>query len=70
MSKKNTYRNELAQKVLDDLESFLNFCREYGYVYDEKNLYSQKSFEYRQFQKFLQGKPCKDNWAIHGDLKH
>jgi hypothetical protein len=31
---------------------------------DETDLYNNKSFAYRQFTKYLSGKPAKDMWEI------
>ncbi len=51
-------------KIFEDLERYLSFCKGFGYRYDEADLYSTKSFAYRQFQKYEQGKPAKDMWAV------
>lgn len=64
MAKIEIKHNPRVQQIFDDLEKFLNFCKDYGYVFDEKDLYSNKSHAYRQFSKFLAGKPCKDNWSL------
>lgn len=60
----NKTANPRVNKIFEDLERYLSFCREFGYKYDEAELYSTKSFAYRQFQKFEQGKPAKDMWAV------
>lgn len=49
-------------QIFDDLDNYLNFCREYGYKFDENDLYSQRSYAYRQFQKFAAGKYAKNQW--------
>ena len=51
-----------THQVFEDLENYLNFCRAYGYKYDESDLYSQRSYAYRQFQKLVAGKPAKNQW--------
>lgn len=56
--------NSQYNKIFDDLEKYLQFCRTYGYVYDERDLYKEKSFVYRLFTKYLNGKDVKDNWEI------
>jgi len=53
-----------VQQIFEDLENYLDFCRDFGYKFDESDLYSQKSFSYRQFTKFVAGKPAKDMWAF------
>jgi hypothetical protein len=62
MSKHDRKSNNQLSQIFDDLESYLNFCRDYGYKYDESTLYDNRSFAFRQFTKFLAGKPCKDMW--------
>ena len=49
-------------QVFDDLERYLEFCQEFGYRYNEAELYNWKSYAYQQFMKFSQGKPVKDMW--------
>jgi hypothetical protein len=61
MSKRETTYNKNEQ-IFNDLNGYLNFCRNYGYKYDESDLYSQRSYVYRQYQKFLNGKEPKDMW--------
>ena len=50
-------------QLFEDLEKYLSFCQDFGYKYDEAELYNQRSFVYRQFLKFTTGKPVKDQWA-------
>jgi len=54
--------NPRTQAVFDDLDQYLDFCRNHGYRYDERDLYNWKSYAYQQFNKFLQNKPAKDMW--------
>lgn len=61
---KDTYKRN--DSIFDDLDSYLNFCREYGYKFDEADLYSQRSYAYRQYCKFMAGKPAKNMWDIDG----
>jgi len=49
-------------KIFDDLEDFLEFCRTFGYKYNEADLYNWKSYAYQQFNKYQQGKNAKDMW--------
>jgi hypothetical protein len=64
MSKGVNKSNAVVNQIFDDLESYRNFCRLYGYKFDESDLYSNRSFAYRQYTKFLQGKSFKDMWEI------
>ena len=60
---RNENVNKTAQ-IFNDLEGYLDFCRYYGYRFDEADLYNNRSYVYRQYTKFLQGKPVKDMWEI------
>lgn len=62
MAKINFQSNPRVQQIFDDLDKYRNFCVQYGYRYDESDLYNQKSYQYRQYNKFANGKPVKDNW--------
>jgi hypothetical protein len=62
MSKNERKSNSQINQIFDDLEDYRNFCRLYGYKFDEAELYSNRSFAFRQFTKFMQGKPAKDMW--------
>ena len=61
--------NPRVTATFDDLDQYREFCRGYGYRYDERDLYNWKSYAYQQFNKFLQGKPAKDMWAIDGQRR-
>jgi hypothetical protein len=62
MGKPAIQSNPKVQQIFDDLEQYLDFCVEYGYVYDEAHLYDMKQFAYRQHTKQLAGKQPKNNW--------
>jgi hypothetical protein len=64
MSKNERKSNSQVNQIFDDLEDYRNFCRLYGYKFDEAELYSNRSFAFRQFTKFMQGKPFKDMWEF------
>ena len=65
MAKQTFQPNPRVHQIFEDLEKYLNFCVEYGYKYDEAELYSNKSYSFRQFTKFITGKPVKDNWETN-----
>ena len=69
MAKNHFQSNPRVQPIFDDLEQYLNFCRNFGYRYDERDLYNWKSYAYQQFNKHLQGKFAKDMWAIDGQRR-
>ena len=66
MAKPNIKHNAKTSQILDDLEKFLEFCRSYGYRYNESDLYNFKSYAYQQYHKFTQGKNAKDMWVEDG----
>jgi hypothetical protein len=58
------------KQVFEDLDRYRNFCRDFGYRFNEADLYNQKNYIYRQFQKFISGKSVKNQWEIDlGRLK-
>ncbi len=64
MSRSDNKSNERVHAIFDDLEQYQNFCRDFGYRYDEADLYNNRSYVFRQYTKFLQGKPVKDQWEL------
>jgi hypothetical protein len=62
MAKRENSNYTKTVNIFNDLEGYLNFCRTFGYKYDEADLYNQRSFSYRQYQKLLSGKEPKDMW--------
>ena len=64
MGKPQIRSNPRTQAVFEDLEQYLLFCQDFGYRFNEADLYNWKSYAYQQFNKFLQGKTAKDMWQI------
>jgi hypothetical protein len=62
MAKITIKPNPKVTQILDDLEQFLEFCRNYGYKFNEADLYNWKSYAYQQFNKLQQGKSVKNMW--------
>lgn len=54
--------SDTVNKIFDDLDNFKEFCRDYGYRYNEKDLYNWKSYAWQQYNKLLNGKNVKDMW--------
>jgi hypothetical protein len=50
-------------QVFEDLDRFRNFCREFGYRFNEAELYNNRSNTYKQFQRFVSGKPVRNQWG-------
>lgn len=72
MSKVTYKPNPKVYDIFETLESYLEFCKDYGYVYDEADLHNYKSYAWQQFQKFVAGKHARDQWidAIRGNTYH
>lgn len=54
--------NNRVRQIFNDLDKYLDFCVEYGYRYNEAELYSQRSYVYRQYTKLMTNKPVKNQW--------
>jgi hypothetical protein len=60
---KNTFQpNHRVRQIFEDLEKYLEFCVDFGYKYDESTLYDMRSYVFRQFNKYMTGKPAKNSW--------
>ena len=60
---KITYKsNPRVIEIQDDLEKLLEFCQDYGYRFNEADLYNFKSYAWQQFNKYSQGKNAKNMW--------
>jgi hypothetical protein len=55
-----------ALAVHDDLNKFLDFCVDFGYRFNEGDLYNFKSYAWQQYNKFVQGKNAKNMWVEDG----
>jgi len=56
------YKNFRTTQVWNDLDSYLAFCRDYGYRFNPEDLYNNKKYPYQQYRKFQAGKNCKNMW--------
>jgi len=62
MAKVHIKPNPRVNLIFNDLEKFLEFCQDFGYKYNESDLYNWKSYAWQQFNKLTSGKPVKDMW--------
>ena len=62
MAKPIIKHNPRVAELFDHLEMFQEFCVDYGYRYNEADLYNFKSYAWQQFNKFSQGKNAKNMW--------
>ena len=60
-------KNPRTLQVWEDLDAYREFCRDFGYIFRENDLYNMRTYPFQQFNKFRNGKNCKDQWAV--DLK-
>jgi hypothetical protein len=54
-------------QLFDDLENYLDFCREYGYKFNEADLNNMRSYSFQQYSKFSSGKPAKNMWEVDAE---
>jgi hypothetical protein len=66
MAKPQVQSNPRVNQIFDDLEKYLDFTREYGYKFNEADLYDNKSYIYRQYNKYITGKSVKNMWETDG----
>lgn len=63
MSKPLIKPNARAQQILEDLDNFREFVVDYGYRFNEADLYNFKSYAWQQYSKYTAGKTVKDMWG-------
>ena len=61
---------EAIKKVFDDLDAYRAFCVQFGWVYNEKDLYNPRT-PWGFFIKWKQGDRVPNNWSRdrHVDLR-
>lgn len=60
----NNTKNISVKQIFEDLDRYRTFCSDYGYRFNEADLYNIRSGSYKQFQRFLAGKPPRNQWEI------
>jgi hypothetical protein len=63
MAKVKFQSREAYNTIFGDLERYLDFCRDYGYRFNESDLYNFKSYPWQQYSKFINGKNAKNMWS-------
>ena len=63
MAKVTIKSNPRVNETFKDLELFLDFCKDFGYRFNEADLYNFKSYAWQQYNKYSQGKNARDMWA-------
>lgn len=69
-AKRKLNSNQAVKKVFDDLDAYRDFCRDFGYKFNEADLYNMRTYPFQQFNKFRNGKNCKDQWQFDLDKFH
>lgn len=62
MGKPTIKSNPRVAELFDELDRFLTFCQDFGYRYNEADLYNFKSYAWQQYSKFAAGKNAKNMW--------
>jgi hypothetical protein len=62
MAKPQYQSNPRVNQIFDDLEKYRDFCVEFGYKFDESNLYNMRNYAYQQYSKYTSRKNFKDQW--------
>jgi len=62
MAKQHYQVNPKALSIHEDLIGLLEFCVDYGYKFNEADLYNFKSYAWQQYNKYTQGKNAKNMW--------
>ena len=66
MARPNYQSNPQVAVIFDELEKFLEFCQDFGYRFNENDLFNFKSYAWQQYNKFSQGKNAKNMWVEDG----
>jgi hypothetical protein len=54
--------NPRALAIVEELDRFREFCVDYGYRFNEGDVFNFKSYAWQQYNKFTQGKNAKNMW--------
>lgn len=60
-------KNQNVNRVFNDLDAFRAFCVEYGFVFNEADLYRRDRHAYSQYERVRRGEKIPYNWE--SDLK-
>jgi hypothetical protein len=56
------FKGPSVNQIFNDLDKYRDFCRDYGYVFNERHLYDYRT-PYFQFDRYQKKLPFVDNWA-------
>jgi hypothetical protein len=61
-------KNQNVNRVFNDLDNFKAFCVEYGFVFNEADLYKRNTHAYSQFERVRRGEKIPNNWDVDARL--
>jgi len=56
-----TARYPTITQIFDELDAYRDFCRDFGYVFNEAHLYNFKT-PYSQYDRYRRGQRVINNW--------
>lgn len=56
-----------VSQIYEHLDQYREFCVEFGHVFDERDLYNERSYSFQDFQRHLEGKHVKNRWFARND---
>ena len=62
MAKITIKPNVRVREIFEDLDKLREFCVDYGYKFNEADLYNFKSYAWQQYSKYAQGKNARNMW--------
>jgi hypothetical protein len=54
--------NPRMAEIFEDLDHYRDFCVDYGYRYNEADLYNFRSYAWQQYAKYSSNKNAKNMW--------
>jgi len=63
MAKPTFKPNPKVTEIFDELDKLREFCQDFGYRFNEADLYNFKSYAWQQYNKYVQGKNAKNMWT-------
>lgn len=59
-------KNKNVARVFDELDAYRAFCVEYGFSFNEADLYKRNT-PYGQYERSRRGDYVRNNWQIDGE---
>ena len=68
MAKQRIVANlSVNDNLYQEIEDYMEFCRSYGYKFNEADVRNMRSYAYQQFSKFASGKTAKNMWEVDAE---